>query len=80
VDDPATPVTNEGDAPETGAPADFAPFKGVIRLSRFKMMRDKIDLSTEEKIIEVPVDRWDLLSRRRQHQLRPHRQPVPLHG
>jgi cytochrome c len=30
-DDPSTPVTNEGDAPETGTAADFAPFKGAIR-------------------------------------------------
>ena len=29
VDDPATPDVNEGDAPATGTPADFAPFKGV---------------------------------------------------
>jgi cytochrome c len=57
VDDPETPVTNEGDAPETGTAADFEPFKGVIRLSRFKMVRDKLDLTTEEKILEVPVDR-----------------------
>jgi len=57
VDDPSTPVTNEGDAPFTGTPADFAPFKGVIRLSRFKLVRSKLDMSTEQKIIEVPVDR-----------------------
>jgi uncharacterized repeat protein (TIGR01451 family) len=57
VDDPSTPVTNEGDAPFTGTPADFAPFKGVIRLSRFKLVRSKLDMSTEQKIIDVPVDR-----------------------
>ncbi len=57
VDDPSTPVTNEGDAPFTGTPADFAPFKGVIRLSRFKLVRSKLDMSSEQKIIEVPVDR-----------------------
>jgi cytochrome c len=50
-------VTNEGDAPEQGTAADFAPFNGLIRLSRFKLTRDTLDLSTEEKIIEVPVDR-----------------------
>jgi glucose/arabinose dehydrogenase/PKD repeat protein len=57
VDDPSTPVTNEGDAPFTGTPADFAPFKGAIRLSRFKLVRNKLDMSTEEQIIDVPVDR-----------------------
>ena len=57
VDDPSTPVTNEGDAPFTGTPADFAPFKGVIRLSRFKLVRSKLDMSSEQKIIDVPVDR-----------------------
>jgi cytochrome c len=57
VDDPATPVTNEGDAPFTGTPADFAPFKGAIRLSRFKLVRSKLDMSSEQHIIDVPVDR-----------------------
>jgi cytochrome c len=57
VDDPSTPVTNEGDAPFTGTAADFAPFKGLIRLSRFKLTRDKLDMSSEQKIIDVPVDR-----------------------
>ncbi|HEX5617630.1 MAG TPA: PQQ-dependent sugar dehydrogenase [Solirubrobacteraceae bacterium] len=57
VDDPSTPVTNEGDAPFTGTPADFAPFKGVIRLSRFKLERSKLVMSSEQQIIDVPVDR-----------------------
>ena len=57
VDDPLTPLVNEGDAPVTGTPADFAPFEGVIQLSRFKLVRDSIDTSTEEKILQVPVDR-----------------------
>ena len=56
VDDPVTPV-NEGDAPETGEPADWEPYEGVIRLSRFKLRRDKIDLDSEEQIIDIPVDR-----------------------
>ena len=33
ADDPATPGINEGDAPTTGTPADFAPFEGYIQLS-----------------------------------------------
>ncbi|MER7560506.1 PQQ-dependent sugar dehydrogenase [Nocardioides sp. NPDC126508] len=57
VDDPATPDVNEGDAPEYGTPADFAPFKGAIRLSRYQYAGGKIDLSTEQQIIDVPVDR-----------------------
>ncbi|MFB4290894.1 PQQ-dependent sugar dehydrogenase [Nonomuraea sp. ATR24] len=57
VDDPATPDVNEGDAPFTGTPADFAPFEGLIRLSRFRFGRASIDLSTEQKILDVPVDR-----------------------
>src|SRR5215218_10107976 len=35
VDDPVTPI-NEGDSPGFGTPADFAPYKGFIQLSRFK--------------------------------------------
>ena len=57
VDDPSTPVTNEGDAPFIGTEADFAPFKGVIRLSRFKLTRGTLDMGSEQQIIDVPVDR-----------------------
>ncbi|SEG97896.1 PKD domain-containing protein [Nonomuraea solani] len=57
VDNPATPNVNEGDAPFTGTPADFAPFKGLIRLSRFRFGAATIDLRTEQRIMDVPVDR-----------------------
>jgi glucose/arabinose dehydrogenase len=57
VDDPTTPVVNEGDAPFEGDDADFEPFKGVLRLSRFKFRQGEIDLGTEQHIIDVPVDR-----------------------
>lgn len=57
VDDPTTPDVNEGDAPVTGTPDDFAPFEGAIRLSRFRFTGDEIDLSTEQQILDVPVDR-----------------------
>jgi type 1 glutamine amidotransferase/glucose/arabinose dehydrogenase/PKD repeat protein len=57
VDDPATPTVNEGDAPFTGTAADFAKFKGIVRLSRYKMQGDKINLGTEQQILDVPVDR-----------------------
>jgi cytochrome c len=56
VDDPVTPV-NEGDAPFQGTQADWDRYKGLIRLSRFKFRGDRVDLRTEQKIIDVPVDR-----------------------
>ncbi|MGC1214622.1 MAG: PQQ-dependent sugar dehydrogenase [Micromonospora sp.] len=51
LDDPATPNVNEGDAPAWGTAEDFAPFKGVIRLSRFRLVKDKLDLATEQQIL-----------------------------
>jgi glucose/arabinose dehydrogenase len=57
ADDPATPTVNEGDAPSNGTAADFAPFKGVMRLSRFKLTGNTLALNTEQKIIEVSTDR-----------------------
>jgi cytochrome c len=57
ADDPATPAVNEGDAPETGTAADFARYKGVMRLSRFKLNGNTLALSSEQKIIEVGTDR-----------------------
>jgi cytochrome c len=56
-DNPATPAVNEGDAPENGTAADFAPYKGVMRLSRFKLNGNSLALATEQKIIEVGTDR-----------------------
>ena len=57
ADNPATPGFNEGDAPDNGTPADWAKFKGVIRLSRFMLKGNRVVLKTEQKIIDVPVDR-----------------------
>ncbi|MFI7601533.1 PQQ-dependent sugar dehydrogenase [Actinoplanes sp. NPDC049681] len=57
VDNPATPTVNEGDAPTEGTAADFAPFKGVMRLSRFKLNGNTLALGTEQKILDVPTDR-----------------------
>ncbi|MFF4879323.1 PQQ-dependent sugar dehydrogenase [Micromonospora sp. NPDC000668] len=57
VDDPSTPNVNEGDAPAWGTAADFAKFKGALRLSRFRLVKDKLDLTTEQQILDVPVDR-----------------------
>jgi cytochrome c len=57
TDDPNTPAVNEGDAPTTGTPADFERFKGVLRLSRFKLTGGELDLASEQQIIDVPADR-----------------------
>lgn len=57
MDDPSTPDVNEGDAPTTGTPADFARFEGVQRLSRFELVGNTLDLSTEQQILEVDEDR-----------------------
>ncbi|HTV22876.1 MAG TPA: PQQ-dependent sugar dehydrogenase, partial [Polyangiaceae bacterium] len=56
LDDPATPV-NEGDAPEFGTASDFARFRGALRLSRFRLNDDELDVSSEQIILQVPVDR-----------------------
>lgn len=57
VDDPGTPDVNEGDAPTTGTQADWDRFKGALRLSRFKLRGNTLDLGSEQQIIDVPVDR-----------------------
>ncbi|MER7402694.1 PQQ-dependent sugar dehydrogenase [Streptomyces sp. NPDC000070] len=50
--------TPEGDAPETGTAADFAPFDGVNRLSRFVLKTDgTLDTASEKKILDVPASR-----------------------
>ena len=46
-----------GDAPFEGTAADFARFRGFLRLSRFILTGNHLDLRTEQKIIDVPVDR-----------------------
>lgn len=50
--------TPAGDAPETGSAADFAPFDGVNRLSRFVLKTDgTLDTASETKILDVPASR-----------------------
>lgn len=50
--------TPAGDAPETGTAADFAPFDGVNRLSRFVLNTDgTLDAASEKKIIDIPATR-----------------------
>jgi glucose/arabinose dehydrogenase len=57
VDDPSTPDVNEGNAPNEGTEADWARFRGALRLSRFKLNGSTLDLRSEQHIIDVPVDR-----------------------
>ncbi|MCX5359580.1 PQQ-dependent sugar dehydrogenase [Streptomyces sp. NBC_00124] len=50
--------TPAGDAPETGTAADFAPFDGVNRLSRFVLDTDgTLDAASEKKILDIPASR-----------------------
>jgi glucose/arabinose dehydrogenase/PKD repeat protein len=57
VDDPATPDVNEGDAPFEGTAADFARFRGHLQLSRFKLVGNRLDLRSEQRILQVATDR-----------------------
>ncbi|WP_210439582.1 PQQ-dependent sugar dehydrogenase [Nocardioides xinjiangensis] len=57
ADDPATESINEGDAPETGTAADFARYKGFLRVSKFRYSGGQVRLGTERKVLDVPVDR-----------------------
>ena len=49
--------TPPGDAPNDGTPEDFARFDGVNRLSRFKLVGNTLDLTSEQVILEVPASR-----------------------
>ncbi|MFJ2257037.1 PQQ-dependent sugar dehydrogenase [Streptomyces sp. NPDC087844] len=50
--------TPAGDAPSDGSAADFAPFDGVNRLSRFVLKSDgTLDPASEKKILDVPASR-----------------------
>ncbi|MGW0605442.1 PQQ-dependent sugar dehydrogenase [Streptomyces sp. NPDC002640] len=50
--------TPEGDAPETGTAADFEPFEGVNRLSRFTLNEDgTLNLDSEANVLEVETTR-----------------------
>lgn len=50
--------TPSGDAPETGTAADFAPFDGVNRLSRFVLKDDgTLDTASEKKVLDVKTSR-----------------------
>ncbi|GAA3359689.1 PQQ-dependent sugar dehydrogenase [Saccharopolyspora gregorii] len=50
--------TPEGDAPEEGTAADFAPFDGYNSLSRFPLTDDgALDLDAGQEILRVPANR-----------------------
>ncbi|MEV5883933.1 PQQ-dependent sugar dehydrogenase [Streptomyces sp. NPDC052020] len=50
--------TPAGDAPASGTAADFTPFDGVNRLSRFVLRADgTLDTASEKKILDVPASR-----------------------
>ncbi|MCK1797261.1 PQQ-dependent sugar dehydrogenase [Streptomyces sp. XM4193] len=50
--------TPSGDAPETGDAADFEPFDGVNRLSRFTLdENNKLDPDSEQTVLDVPANR-----------------------
>ncbi|MEY7978026.1 lectin [Streptomyces pilosus] len=50
--------TPAGDAPVDGTAADFTPFDGVNRLSRFVLRTDgTLDTGSERKILDVPASR-----------------------
>ncbi|MFD6041617.1 ThuA domain-containing protein [Streptomyces koyangensis] len=50
--------TPSGDAPESGTAADFEPYDGVNRLSRFVLSEDgTLDKASEQKILDIPASR-----------------------
>ncbi|WP_434587370.1 PQQ-dependent sugar dehydrogenase [Streptomyces sp. A5-4] len=50
--------TPAGDAPANGSAADFTPFDGVNRLSRFVLKADgTLDSASEKKVLDVPASR-----------------------
>ncbi len=57
LDDPATPLLDEGGAPETGSPAEWSLFAGALRLSRFRFEPPVLELASEQIVLEVPVER-----------------------
>ncbi|MGA4864453.1 ThuA domain-containing protein [Streptomyces lavendulocolor] len=50
--------TPAGDAPNDGTAADFAPYDGVNRLSRFTLKPDgTLDNASEKKVLDIPATR-----------------------
>ena len=66
--------------PETGTAADFAPFDGVNRLSRFVLKADgTLDTGQREEDPRRAGLPRHVLPRRRRHRLRRGGQPLPVH-
>ncbi len=57
LDDPRTPTINEGDAPPFPTPQQLAAFRGHMQLSRFRLRGARLDLESEQQILQVPTDR-----------------------
>ena len=51
------PASTRAPRPWTACPRTSQPFPGAIRLSRFQLAGDQLDLASEQAILEVPVDR-----------------------
>ncbi len=56
-DDPSTPGTNEGDAPQQGTAQDFERYEGETYVSRFQFSGGILDLDSEQVILRIPADR-----------------------
>jgi cytochrome c len=57
ADDPSTLEEDEGLAPDEGSEADWAKFRGSVRLARFRFDGSALELPSEQIILEVSVDR-----------------------
>jgi len=55
-DNPDT-TPDEGAAPASGSAESFAPFAGYLQLSRMRFDGSRLDLASEQRILQVPVDR-----------------------
>jgi cytochrome c len=57
VSDDQSTTADEGAAPLTGNADSWTPFRGQMRLSRFRFDAPLLDLASERIVLEVPVDR-----------------------
>jgi cytochrome c len=56
ADNPATTL-DEGAAPADGSAESWAPFAGYLQLSRMRFDGSTLDLASEQRILQVPVER-----------------------
>ena len=64
ADDEVTASINEGDAPETGTAADFEPYKGFLRVSKFRFDGGQVELGLRAQGARRPRRPRHLLPRR----------------